>query len=153
VAIVNQPGSPPRGQAPQSAVHCIIELAAANRPRLDVGAAFNPATIVSIEAEVPQITCDFTGGGQFGTETDVRTKEQADHDLRYLLAVALLDRNVMPAQFAPDRITRTDVQSLMTKVSARPNAACTAQYPQRMPARITVLLTDGTAFSHEVQED
>jgi 2-methylcitrate dehydratase len=136
----------------QSAVHCIIELAAANRPRLDVAAGFDPATVVLIEAEVPQITYDFTGGGQYGTETDVRTKEQADHDLRYLLAVALLDGNVMPAQFSPDRITRADVQSLMTKVSARPNAAYTAQYPQRMPAKITVRLTDGTTFSHEVQD-
>jgi 2-methylcitrate dehydratase PrpD len=40
-----------------------------------------------------------------------------------LLAVAFLDGNVMPAQFAADRITRPDVQSLMTEVSARPNAA------------------------------
>jgi 2-methylcitrate dehydratase len=136
----------------QSAVHCIIELAAANRPRLDVAAGFDPAAVVLIEAEVPQITYDFTGGGQYGTETDVRTKEQADHDLRYLLAVALLDGNVMPAQFSPDRIARADVQSLLTKVSARPNAAYTAQYPQRMPAKITVRLTDGTTFSHEVQD-
>jgi hypothetical protein len=32
--------------------------------------------------------------------------------------VAFLDHAVMPAQFAADRITRPDVQSLMTKVSA-----------------------------------
>jgi 2-methylcitrate dehydratase len=136
----------------QSAIDAMIQLAAANTPRLDAAAGFDPGTIASIEAEVPQITYDFTGGGQYGTETDVRTKEQADHDLRYLLAVALLDGNVMPAQFAEDRITRPDVQSLMTKVSARPNAAYTDQYPQRMPARITVRLKDGTTFTREVQD-
>lgn len=136
----------------QSAVECMIQLAAANRPRLDVAAGFDPGTIASIEAEVPQITYDFTGGGQYGTETSVRTKEQADHDLRYLLAVALLDGNVMPAQFAADRITRPDVQSLMTKVSARPSAAYTDVYPQQMPAKITVRLIDGTTFSHEVRD-
>jgi 2-methylcitrate dehydratase len=97
----------------------MIQLAAANKPRLDVASGFDPGTIASIEAEVPQITCDFTGGGQYGSETRVRTKEQADHDLRYLLSVALLDGNVMPAQFAADRITRPDVQALMTKVSGR----------------------------------
>lgn len=48
----------------------------------------------------------------------MHTKEQADHYLRYLLAVALLDGNVMQAQFAADRMTRPDVQALMTKVSA-----------------------------------
>jgi 2-methylcitrate dehydratase len=136
----------------QSAVECILQLVAANRPRLDVAAGFDPGTIASIQAEVPQITYDFTGGGLYGLEKDVRTKEQADHDLRYLLAVAFLDHNVMPAQFAADRITRPDVQSLMTKVSARPNAAYTKQYPQQMPAEITVRLTDGATFSHEVQD-
>src|ERR1700735_3646066 len=90
----------------QSAVEAMLQLVSANTPRLDITAGFDPGTITSIEAEVPQITYDFTGGGQYGMETSVRTKEQADHDLRYLLAVALLDGNVMPAQFAADRITR-----------------------------------------------
>jgi 2-methylcitrate dehydratase len=136
----------------QSAIECILQLVAANKPRLDVAAGFDPATIASIEAEVPQITYDFAGGGLYGSLTDVRTKEQADHDLRYLLAAALLDGNVLPAQFAPDRITRPDVQSLLTKVSARPNAAYTDAYPQQMPAKITIRLKDGTTFSREVQD-
>jgi 2-methylcitrate dehydratase len=136
----------------QSAVYCMIQLAAANHPRLDVAAGFDPRTIVSIGAEVPQITYDFTGGGLYGTEAAVTSKEQADHDLRYLLAVALLDGNVMPAQFTDDRINRPDVQSLLTKVSARPNASYTAQYPRRMPAKITVRLKDGTTLEHEVQD-
>ena len=136
----------------QSAIYCMIELAAASHPRLDAAAGFDPATIVSISAEVPQITYDFTGGGLYGTEAAVTSKEQADHDLRYLLAVALLDGNVMPAQFTDDRINRPDVQSLLTKVSARPNASYTAQYPRHMPAKITVRLHDGTALEHEVQD-
>jgi 2-methylcitrate dehydratase len=136
----------------QSAIECILQLVAANQPRLDVAAGFDPGTIASIEAEVPQITYDFAGGGLYGSLTDVRTKEQADHDLRYLLAVALLDGNVLPAQFAPDRITRPDVQSLLTKVSARPNAAYTDVYPRQIPAKITVRLKDGTTFSHEVKD-
>jgi 2-methylcitrate dehydratase len=38
----------------------------------------------------------------------VETKEQADHSLPYLLAVALLDHDVMPAQFTPERIIKPD---------------------------------------------
>jgi MmgE/PrpD C-terminal domain len=57
-----------------------------------------------------------------------------------------------PAQFAADRIRRPDVQSLLTKVSAWPNAAHTDVYPQQMPAKITVRLKDGTMFSHEVRD-
>jgi 2-methylcitrate dehydratase len=136
----------------QSAIYAMMQLVAADRPRLDVAAGFDPGTIVSIEAEVPQITYDFAGGGKYGALGDVRTKEQADHDLRYLLAVAILDGNVMPAQFTEDRIRRPDVQSLLTKVSARPNAAYTDVYPQQMPAKITVRLKDGTTFTREVRD-
>jgi 2-methylcitrate dehydratase len=136
----------------QSAVYCIIELATANRARLEVAAGFDPATIVSIDAEVTQITYDFTGGGLYGTEAAVTSKEQADHDLRYLLAVALLDGKVMPAQFTRQRVTSPDVQALLQKVSARPNASYTAQYPNRMPAKITVRLKDGTTLEHEVED-
>jgi len=136
----------------QSAVYCMIELATANKPRLEVAAGFDPTTIVSIDAEVTQITYDFTGGGLYGTEAAVTSKEQADHDLRYLLAVALLDGKVMPAQFTRQRVTSPDVQALLQKVSARPNASYTAQYPNRMPAKITVRLKDGTTLEHEVQD-
>src|SRR5260370_3529740 len=34
----------------------------------------------------------------------IHTKEEADHSLPYLLAAALLDGDVMPAQFKPERI-------------------------------------------------
>jgi 2-methylcitrate dehydratase len=66
--------------------------------------------VISIEADVPQITFDFTSGGLYGpVGQKITTKEQADQSLPYPLAVALLDGTVMPAQFAPDRINRADV--------------------------------------------
>jgi 2-methylcitrate dehydratase len=136
----------------QSAIHCMIELASRNKPALSTAGGFDPGKVVSIEAEVTRITYNFTGGGQYGMDKEVRTKEQADHNLAYVLAVALLDGNVMPAQFVPDRIKRPDVQSLMKKVSAKPNYEYTEQYPRRMPAKITVRLQDGTTFQYEVQD-
>jgi 2-methylcitrate dehydratase PrpD len=66
--------------------------------------------VVSIEAEVFQLCYDFSGGGLYGVDRVIRTKEQADHSLPYLLAAALLDGDVMPAQFAPDRIVSSDVR-------------------------------------------
>ena len=97
----------------QSAVHCMVELARQNK--------FDPGKVVSIEADVTRMTYDFAGGGLYGVDKVVRTKEQADHNLPYLLAVALLDGDVMPAQFEPDRIARADVQQLLKKVSVRPD--------------------------------
>ena len=128
----------------QSAVHCMVELARGNK--------FDPGKVVSIEADVIQIAYDFAGGGLYGVDKVIRTKEQADHSLPYLLAVALLDGDVMPAQFAPDRITRADVQQLLKKVSVRPDQDFTDQYPAKMPAKIAVRLQDGQVIAHEVQD-
>src|SRR3984957_1879321 len=128
----------------QSAVHCMVELARQNK--------FDPGKVVSIEADVIRIAYDFAGGGLYGVDKVVRTKEQADHNLPYLLAVALLDGDVMPAQFEPDRIARADVQQLLKKVSVRPDHEFTELYPAKMPAKITVRLQDGTMIEHEVQD-
>jgi 2-methylcitrate dehydratase len=128
----------------QSAVHCMVELAKQNR--------IDPRKIVSIEAEVFQLAYDFAGGGLYGVDRVIQTKEQADHSLPYLLAVALLDGDVQPAQFKPDRIAKPDVQALLKKVSVRPNHEYTEEYPGKMPAKITVRLQDGKVIEHEVQD-
>ena len=128
----------------QSAVHCMVELVKQNR--------VDPTKVVSIEAEVTRITYDFAGGGLYGVDKVVQTKEQADHNLPYLLAVAMLDGDVMPAQFEPDRIIRADAQQLLKKVSVRPDHEFTELYPAKMPAKITVRLQDGTVIEHEVQD-
>jgi 2-methylcitrate dehydratase len=128
----------------QSAVHCMIELARQNK--------IDPGKVVLIEAEVFQLAYDFAGGGLYGVDKVIQVKEQADHSLPYLLAVALLDGDVMPAQFKPDRIIRPDVQGLLKKVTVRPNHEYTEEYPAKMPAKITVRLQDGTVIEHEVQD-
>src|SRR5208282_938954 len=71
----------------QSAVHCMVELAAQNK--------IDPDKVVSIEADVFQLAYDFAGGGLYGVDKVIRIKEQADHSLPYLLAVALQDGNVI----------------------------------------------------------
>ena len=128
----------------QSAVHCMVELV--KKQKIDAN------NVISIQAEVFQLAYDFAGGGLYGTDKVIQTKEQADHSLPYLLAVALLDGNVMPAQFEPDRIARADVQQLLKKVSVRPNHEYTDEYPRKMPAKITVHLKDGKVIEHEVQD-
>jgi 2-methylcitrate dehydratase len=128
----------------QSAVHCMVELAKENK--------LDPNKIVSIEAEVFQLAFDFAGGGLYGVDKVIRIKEQADHSLPYLLAVALLDGDVMPAQFNPERIIKPDVQALLKKVSVRPNHEFTELYPGKMPAKIIVRLGDGRVIEQQVQD-
>jgi 2-methylcitrate dehydratase len=128
----------------QSAVHCMVELAKQNK--------IDPGKIVSIETEVFQLAYDFAGGGLYGRDRVIQTKEQADHSLPYLLAVALLDGDVQPAQFKPDRIIKADVQGLLKKVSVRAKHEYTDEYPGKMPAKITVRFQDGKVIEHEVQD-
>ncbi|HEX4588070.1 MAG TPA: MmgE/PrpD family protein [Mycobacterium sp.] len=128
----------------QSAVHCMVELARQN--------TMDPTSVISIDTEVIQLAYDFAGGGLYGADKVIRTKEQADHSLPYLLAVALLDGDVMPAQFRPERIRRADVQKLLTKVSVRPSQAYSREYPAKMPTKITVRLNDGHVIVHQVQD-
>jgi hypothetical protein len=49
----------------ESAIFCILELHKIH--------PFDPAEVVSIEADVVQDTYDFTGGGRFGPKTNVHT--------------------------------------------------------------------------------
>ncbi|HEY2472921.1 MAG TPA: MmgE/PrpD family protein [Terracidiphilus sp.] len=128
----------------QSAVHCMVELVSGNR--------IDPDKIISIEAKVFQLAYDFAGGGLYGVDKVIRTKEQADHSLPYLLAVALLDGDVMPAQFEPERIIKPDVQALLKKVSVRPSHEYTELYPGKMPVKIAVTLEGGKVIEHSVQD-
>ena len=126
------------------AIFCILELHKLH--------PFDPAAVVSIDADVVQDTYDFTGGGRFGPKTNVHTKEDADHSLPYLLAVALLDGDVQTAQLNPERIAKPDVQSLLLKVAVRPDKSFTARFPAEFPSRMTVRLQSGQSFSHEVSD-
>ncbi|MGA7317761.1 MAG: MmgE/PrpD family protein [Silvibacterium sp.] len=126
----------------ESAIFCTLELHKLYQ--------FNPVDVVSIEAEVFQDAYDFTGGGRFGPKKNVHTKEDADHSLPFLLAVALIDGDVQPAQLEPSRIAKTDVQDLLQKVTIKPNDSLTARYPAEVPSRVTVRLKNGRSFTHEI---
>lgn len=69
--------------------------------------------------------------------------------LPYMVAVALLDGDVQPTQYAPERIVADDVQRLLKRVRIRPDAAYSARFPREMPARVEVELEDGRTLSAE----
>jgi 2-methylcitrate dehydratase len=106
--------------------------------------------------EVDEVLCDIfqsgfdiAGGGSFGPKDDPQTKEQADYNLKYLIAVALLDDQVGPAQLEPARVQAADAHALLAKVTVRPDAGFTAQYPQALNVRVTIKCSDGRVFSKE----
>ena len=85
---------------------------------------------------------NITGGGEAGDRTQVRSKEQGDHSLPYLCAIALIDGQVWPEQFAPERVSDPDVQDLLERVWVRQREEFNERYPNEMPCRVTVILRD-----------
>jgi 2-methylcitrate dehydratase len=110
---------------------------------------FNARDVESIDIETFDVAYHIIGGGEEGNKRVVRTKEEADHSLPYMVAVAILDGQVMPEQYLPERIRRADVQALLQKVTIRPSDDLSQRFPQQMPCRIRVTLSDGRQLFKE----
>jgi 2-methylcitrate dehydratase len=94
--------------------------------------------IAEVGVEVFAGAYDFAGGGAYGDKTHAHTKEQADYNLKYLVAAALLDGAVGPAQLETERVRRADVQELMQRVQVSAADDLTAAYPDRTSVRVAV---------------
>jgi 2-methylcitrate dehydratase len=109
-------------------------------------AGFRSDAIRSIHLRTFAVAYSIIGGGEEGDKRTVRTKEEADHSLPYLIAAALVDGEVTPAQFAQERITAHDVQRLLTLVSIEPDDSFSARFPAEMPADLEVTMDDGSLY-------
>ena len=108
-----------------------------------------PGDIDSVTCDIFQSGYDIAGGGTFGSKDRPQTKEQADYNLKYLIAAALLDSQVGPAQLEPQRIQAADAQALLARVIVRPDDTFSARYPQDLGARITIHTRDGRKLVQE----
>jgi len=100
------------------------------------------ASVEDVRCDIFQTGFDIAGGGSFGSKDHPQSKEQADYNLKYLIAAALLDDQVGPAQLEPARIQAPDAQALLARVEIHPDEHFTARYPQELGARITIRTKD-----------
>ena len=100
------------------------------------------ANVECVRCDVFQGAFDFAGGGCYGSKDYPKAKEQADYNLKYRIAVALLDDQVGPAQLQPARIQAPDAQALLARVEVRPDEHFTPRYPRELNARITICTKD-----------
>lgn len=90
------------------------------------------------------------GGGEGGDRHTVRHREQADHSLPYMLAVAALDGELMEHQYRKERIMQDDVQSLLQTVTVEADPALTERFKDgEMPANLRIEVQDA---SYEVEK-
>jgi 2-methylcitrate dehydratase len=113
---------------------------------------FGGDAVARVEIDIFDVAHKIIGGGEEGDKTIVRTKEQADHSLQYMVAVALCDGELLPAQYAPQRILAPDVQSLLRRVAVRPDADFSARFPEEMACRVSITFHDGRRFEIEKQD-
>jgi 2-methylcitrate dehydratase len=105
------------------------------------------------------------GGGAYGDRKNVQSKEQADHSLPYLAAVALIDGDIYPAQFEPDRIRKQDVQELLKKVEVHTGFPLhkpvtlagvldpyTQAYPDKLKTKVEIKLNGGKTYNCEKED-
>ena len=113
---------------------------------------FSSNDIERVDVDIFEVAYNIIGGGEEGDKRVVATKEQADHSLPYVLAVAILDGQVMPEQYAPERIQRADVQTLLRKVSVQPRKLFSERFPDEMPCRVKITLKDGRVLEQETND-
>jgi 2-methylcitrate dehydratase len=123
----------------QTAIDAALEIASRDE--------FDPSRAQRVVVTTFQVAYDIIGGGEEGDKRSVGSKEEADHALPYLVAVALLDREVQPRQFDAARIAADDVQALLRKVEVRPDASFSARFPAEMPSQVVVEMADGARLS------
>ncbi|GAB7017175.1 MmgE/PrpD family protein [Halostagnicola bangensis] len=125
----------------QSAVEGVIELA--EREDLD------PDDVAGIKLETFGGAKLIIGGGE-GNRYEVENRAQADHSLPYMLAAALIDRELSLGQYEPERIRRDDVQQLLRIVDVSEDRDLTDRFEDgEMPAVIDVAMDDGTTYRVE----
>jgi len=127
----------------QSAIDCILSL---RKQGLRVQDAD------SIDVRIFDVAYKIIGGGEEGEKKLVRTKEEADHSLPYILSAALIDGKVTPEQYLPQRIMRSDVQALLKKVHIVSSSELSKRFPNAMPCEITIRLKNEKTLTKAVDD-
>ena len=127
----------------QPVLEAVLDLKRRNR--------FTANDVEHVLCEVFKPAFDFAGGGSFGPKDNPKAKEQGDYNLKYLVAVALLDDQVGPDQLEERRIQAPDAQTLLARVEVHPDERFSARYPRELSAAITIRTKGGRVFVKEQQ--
>jgi 2-methylcitrate dehydratase len=81
---------------------------------------------------------------------DPRTKETADHSLPYVIAAALADRQVTPAQFEMKKIMDPTIRAQLKKVEVVADPEIEKVFPTLQRVIVNITTTDGRTFSKQL---
>jgi 2-methylcitrate dehydratase len=81
---------------------------------------------------------------------DPRTKETADHSLPYVIAAALVDRQVTPAQFEMAKIMDPAIRAQLKKIEVVADPEIEKVFPALQRVVVNITTTDGRSFSEQL---
>jgi 2-methylcitrate dehydratase len=81
---------------------------------------------------------------------DPRTKETADHSLPYVIAAALAERQVTPAQFEMNKIMDPTIRAQLKKVEVVADPEIEKVFPALQRVIVNITATDGRSFSKQL---
>jgi 2-methylcitrate dehydratase len=81
---------------------------------------------------------------------DPQNKETADHSLPYVIAAAIVDRQVTPRQFEPDRIADPVIRAQLRKVHVVADPEIERVFPKLQRVHVTIETTDGASFTRQL---
>jgi 2-methylcitrate dehydratase len=81
---------------------------------------------------------------------DPHTKETADHSLPYVIAAALVDRQVTPAQFEMAKIMDPAIRAQLKKVEVVADPEIEKVFPALQRVIVAIATTDGRSFSEQL---
>src|SRR5438477_11778552 len=81
---------------------------------------------------------------------DPHTKETADHSLPYVIAAALVDRQVTPVQFTMAKIMDPTIRAQLKKVEVVADPEIEKVFPALQRVIVNITTTDGRAFSKQL---
>jgi len=84
------------------------------------------------------------------TKYDPKSKETADHSLPYVIAAAIVDRQVTPAQFEPEKIADARIRAQLRKVEVVADKEIEAVFPKLQRVAVTVTTTDGRKLEKQL---
>src|SRR5258707_4258532 len=81
---------------------------------------------------------------------DPHTKETADHSLPYVIAAALVDRQVTPAQFEMKKIMDSTIRAQLKKVEVVADPEIEKVFPALQRVIVNITTTGGRKFSKQL---
>ncbi|MGC2616456.1 MAG: MmgE/PrpD family protein, partial [Terracidiphilus sp.] len=81
---------------------------------------------------------------------DPHTKETADHSLPYVIAAAIVDRQVTPAQFEMSRIMDSEIRAQLPKVEVVADPDIEKVFPALQRVIVNITTRDGSVFSKQL---